>query len=1159
MANRLSSSAVSVGAGHRALILVWALAGLLALAWSTVAQCGSVTRVSVSTAGLQANGASDSYPPAFSADGRYVAFQSDASNLVPNDTNGVTDIFRRDLVAGTTIRVSVSDTEDEAEGPSTCPSISADGRYVAFLSEANNLVSYDTMCRDAFVRDCDWNTTKRASIDHTGLQSNGDCSYAEICGNGRYVAFISEASDVFANDTNDLPDAFRWDREGPAVIRVSLGEGNVQAVGGSPSALSISYDGRYVAMETDATNMVAGDTNGVADVFRRDVDAQSTVLVGVDNSGAQCAAGSSQPSISDNGNFVAFTTSAANMTAGIDANASPDVFVRDIGSGTNVCVSVNSEGQASDGASFGGAISGDGSIVAFLSFSTDLVASPVNADCNAFVRDLTGSTTTQVDLDPYGGQPDAATPVVGISGDGAFVAFTSEATDLVPNDTNSCSDAFVYSEAGYQPDGLICTGATYIGDGIYNSTGVGQSHARSVRAETAAAYLLAFENDAPFSDSFVVTGTAGAGAWGVKYVDLGTGTDITASVTGTGWTTPLTAAGGSLGIRVEVTPGLSAAGNAEFSVLVTATSAADPGKSDTVKGTSTCLTRYLPDGEVGWEGFFVGDGVFNGTGVDQTWWETASPPDKITYTMRFHNEGNVNDAFVLIGRAGNPRWEVSYFDEGTEADITASLTGGGWTTAALAVGGYATIRVEVTPAYSAPYDSSFAALVRATSAGGGTRDVVVASTRRGPVSRPDGVIYDGSTPLGNDTYNTTGTGQTVARAASIASTVTFPLRVYNDGSPGESYKLTGTATNSSLRVQYLDVATSTDITSSVIGGGWLTPDIPALGYRRINMMVTPQPGLPIGAVRNAVLTITSTEDHTKVDAVRAQVTCLATHLPDVHIHNGSAFIGDNTYNITGAGQTHDSTVATDVTTTYTVRAYNDGNIAEAFRVGGTAGNSRWAVAYTDASTGTDITSDVTGGGWTTPVLAVGGYRALKVVVTPLARAAGNTLFRARLVAVAAGGGTSDVALARTTCAPGYQPDGLIYSGTAYLGDGVYNTTGAGQTHALAVALGRTATYLVQLCNDGNLPQVLSITGTAGSGDWTVQYVDVATGDDITAAVTGAGWASPALNPRSYRRIKVYVSPGPSVAPNAALSVLLTAASTVDATKRDAVKATTTRR
>jgi hypothetical protein len=231
-------------------------------------QNGTTERVSVDSSGGQGNGSS--YAPSMSADGRYVAFHSLASSLVSMDTNLSSDVFVRDRQSGTTQLVSVNSGGMQANGNSYYPSISADGRFVAFWSLASNLVPGDTNnLADVFVRDRQSGTTERVSVDSTGSQGNGGSYYPAISSDGRYVAFWSSASTLAAGDTNGVADVFLRDRQGGSTERDSVNSAGAQGNDDSYSP-SISADGRDVAFYSVATNLVPGDTNGVGDVFVRD-------------------------------------------------------------------------------------------------------------------------------------------------------------------------------------------------------------------------------------------------------------------------------------------------------------------------------------------------------------------------------------------------------------------------------------------------------------------------------------------------------------------------------------------------------------------------------------------------------------------------------------------------------------------------------------------------------------------------------------------------------------------------------------------------------------------------------------------------------------------------------------------------------------------------
>ncbi|NOT31934.1 MAG: hypothetical protein HOP15_15925, partial [Planctomycetes bacterium] len=204
-------------------------AGALLLAALVAPVAGQVTRrVSVSTGGAQANG--ESVIPSISADGRYVAFVSSASNLVAGDTNATDDVFVRDRLVGATERVSIDSLGVESNSYCMWPSISADGRYAAFVSSASNLVAGDTNATDdVFVRDRWSGTTERVSVDSLGMEANGYCMWPSISADGRYAAFVSSASNLVVGDTNATDDVFVHDRWTGATERVSVDSGGAQA------------------------------------------------------------------------------------------------------------------------------------------------------------------------------------------------------------------------------------------------------------------------------------------------------------------------------------------------------------------------------------------------------------------------------------------------------------------------------------------------------------------------------------------------------------------------------------------------------------------------------------------------------------------------------------------------------------------------------------------------------------------------------------------------------------------------------------------------------------------------------------------------------------------------------------------------------------------
>ena len=434
--------------GKKALLTVAALAILF---WPLLAappseplaapfQSGRITtRVSVASDGTQGDSHSDW--PSISANGRYVAFQAGATNLVDGDTNDARDIFVHDRQTGETARVSVDSDGMQADGYSWDPSISGDGRYVAFESWATNLVDGDTNDNwDIFVHDRQTGQTERVSVDSEGAQGNSGSFDPSISADGRYVAFTSGATLVLT-DTNFALDIFVHDRQMGETTRVSVDSDGTQGNGNSEYA-SISADGRYVAFQSSAHNLVTSDTNGVPDVFVHDRQTGETTRVSMDSEGTQGDAGSGSPSISADGRYVAFRSGAYNLVPG-DTNGVSDVFVRDRQTGETTRVSVDSEGTEGDLESWDPSVSADGRYVAFSSNAENLVPDDTNGVGDVFVHDVEKGETTRVSVASDGTEGDQVPALPSISADGRYVAFASMASNLVPGDTNGSADVFV--------------------------------------------------------------------------------------------------------------------------------------------------------------------------------------------------------------------------------------------------------------------------------------------------------------------------------------------------------------------------------------------------------------------------------------------------------------------------------------------------------------------------------------------------------------------------------------------------------------------------------------------------------------------------------------------------------------------------------------------
>lgn len=429
-------------------VLVALLVALLLAPAPARAGAGGTTRVSVATDGAQAN--HHSFETGISADGRFVTFFSYASNLVPDDRNGARDVFVHDRLTGAVSRVSVSSSGLEAVGDSHTPAISADGRFVTFVSAAPNLVTVDAnAAADVFVHDRVTGQTSLVSRTSDGAQATGASTEPSISGDGRRVAFVSSAANLGAPDTNAAPDVFVHDRQTGTTTLVSAADAGPPGGGGSgngaSSAPSISVEGRHVAFHSDATDLLGanGDTNARTDVFVRDLDTATTTRVSIATDGSQGDDQAQQVSISADGRVVAFQSKATNLVGG-DTNKFEDIFVHDRTTAATTRVSLALGGAEANNFSFWPVVSGDGTHVAFASAATNLVVGDTSSRQDIFRRHLAVGTTTRVNVTHTGSEAnDGLHSPFSVDHDGRHVAFGSSATDLVPGDTNGRTDIFV--------------------------------------------------------------------------------------------------------------------------------------------------------------------------------------------------------------------------------------------------------------------------------------------------------------------------------------------------------------------------------------------------------------------------------------------------------------------------------------------------------------------------------------------------------------------------------------------------------------------------------------------------------------------------------------------------------------------------------------------
>lgn len=432
-----------------AMPLVFGMLLILFLA-GAAAGTGLITGVSTDTIGGQGN--DFSWYPAMSADGRYVAFWSYASNLVPGDANSFSDVFVKDTVTGAITLISTDASGGQGNNDSGFPSMSADGRYIAFYSFTTNLVPGDTNGRDdVFLKDTVSGAIALVSTDSTGGQGNSSSFDPLISADGRYVAFSSWASNLVPGDSNGSADVFLKDTVTGSTTRASTGSAGVQSNNGSGYP-SISADGRYVAFQSGATNLVAGDTNAKEDIFVKDTLAGATTCISTDSAGLQSNGHNFSPAISADGRYVAFYSRATNLVTG-DTNAREDVFVKDTVTGAITRVSTDSAGVQGNSYSWYPSISGDGRYVTFHSEASNLVPGDTNGFSDVFVKDTVTGAIALVSTDVSGGQGNDKSEYPVISTDGSYVAFHSYASNLIPGDTNGSPDVFIVATSA-------CTGGT---------------------------------------------------------------------------------------------------------------------------------------------------------------------------------------------------------------------------------------------------------------------------------------------------------------------------------------------------------------------------------------------------------------------------------------------------------------------------------------------------------------------------------------------------------------------------------------------------------------------------------------------------------------------------------------------------------------------------
>lgn len=446
----------------RVLINYMALVLALSLfAGSAAGEVGDTERVSVASGGFEAGGAAP-WTIGISGDGRFITFNSPADDLVDFDTtSSCCDLFLHDRQLGITEMISVDPGGEPGGGTTYESDITPDGRYVVFESWAADLDLSSCSGNgtgDIYLRDRVTSITECISFHSDGITvSNGRSQYPAISGDGRYIAYTSVASNLVDDDTNGVSDIFVHDRQTGETKRVSVSstgeEGNGRSV-----ALDISGDGRFVVFDSEASNLVPGDTNARWDVFVYDMQADSVRRISVTSSSEQGVRTSRFPRISADGNWAVFHSDSYNLKT-VPGGGDFNPYIHNLTTGETESININNDGIAGNGRSIFAVVNGNGRFVAYQSQARNLDERDELNDWNYFVRDRLEGTMQLVDVSSEGEKSDPSPAAfngrAAISDNGVFVAFASPGSNLVPNDLNDQWDIFVHQIRPFTPQEML--------------------------------------------------------------------------------------------------------------------------------------------------------------------------------------------------------------------------------------------------------------------------------------------------------------------------------------------------------------------------------------------------------------------------------------------------------------------------------------------------------------------------------------------------------------------------------------------------------------------------------------------------------------------------------------------------------------------------------
>ena len=714
-----------------------------------------------------------------------------------------------------------------------------------------------------------------------------------------------------------------------------------------------------------------------------------------------------------------------------------------------------------------------------------------------------------------------------------------------------------------QPDLSVCNygDTSYLGAGVYNTTGTGQTKSQTTTNGVSVRYLVQLKNAGNITDGFTLTCPTPGTGWTLQVVDQASSTDITASIVGSGWSIAALSANSALTYTVNLTPSSTVLGNASTALVFTAVSVSNSAKSDVVQAVTTVAPSYQPDLAIcnNGDATYLGFSIFNGDGSGQTKSQSTVNGVTATYLFQLKNAGNTADVYSLTCPTAASGWTIQFIDSASGKDVTNAMNTG--VSVSLASGASANYLVHITPGSTLTAGTVNTLPITAVSTASSSKADTVKAVTTVLSCQPDLLIRTSTeiTYLGQGVINLDGTNQTKSLSVASGLTANYLVKVLNAGTTTDSFVLTASAAATGWTVKAFDNTSGASITTALNGAGWTVGPLAPGASIIYSLFMTPGSGATVGVPMSVAITAVSQLDGTKKDVVKAVTTALG-YQPDLLIRTSadSAYIGQGIINLNGASQSRSQSVSTGAPAGYYVKVLNAGTSADSFILTASGSTAGWTLTATDLTTGTAITAALTGAGWTVGPLAPGASAACYIVAIPGSAIVGVPM-TVTLTAVSKADGTKKDVVTAITTALGYQPDLLIRAigDAVYLGQGIINLDGTNQTRSQSVTSGGTAGYMVQVLNAGSSTDTFVLTASPAASGWTLKAFNTASGASIITALTGSGWTVGPLAPGAGISCNLYAVSGSTVTSGQSMTVTLLAVSLTDGTRKDVAKAVTT--